>query len=50
MQIFGGRGITQTGMGRFIEHVSRLLTWHAASLLTVSDALSIIERSLSIRF
>lgn len=23
MQIFGGRGITQTGMGRFIEQVSR---------------------------
>ena len=22
VQIFGGRGITQTGMGRFIEHVS----------------------------
>lgn len=24
-QIFGGRGITRTGMGRFIEHVRRLL-------------------------
>ena len=22
VQIFGGRGITKTGMGRFIEHVS----------------------------
>jgi alkylation response protein AidB-like acyl-CoA dehydrogenase len=22
VQIFGGRGITRTGMGRFIEHVS----------------------------
>lgn len=22
VQLFGGRGITQTGMGRFIEHVS----------------------------
>jgi alkylation response protein AidB-like acyl-CoA dehydrogenase len=50
VQIFGGRGITQTGMGRFIEHASGLLAWHAASWLTVSDVLSIIERSLSIRF
>jgi hypothetical protein len=24
VQIFGGRGITQTGMGRFIEHASHL--------------------------
>jgi len=24
VQIFGGRGITQTGMGRLIEHASRL--------------------------
>ena len=23
VQIFGGRGITKTGMGKFIEHVSR---------------------------
>ena len=22
VQIFGGRGITRTGMGRFVEHVS----------------------------
>jgi alkylation response protein AidB-like acyl-CoA dehydrogenase len=29
VQIFGGRGITQTGMGRFIEHASPLLAWHA---------------------
>jgi alkylation response protein AidB-like acyl-CoA dehydrogenase len=25
VQIFGGRGITQTGMGRFIEHASHHL-------------------------
>jgi alkylation response protein AidB-like acyl-CoA dehydrogenase len=25
VQIFGGRGITRTGMGRFIEHVSNRL-------------------------
>ena len=50
VQIFGGRGITQTGMGRLIEHASRLLAWYAALLLTVSNVLSIIERSLSIRF
>jgi alkylation response protein AidB-like acyl-CoA dehydrogenase len=24
VQLFGGRGITQTGMGRFVEHASRL--------------------------
>ena len=23
VQIFGGRGITRTGMGRFVEHVSK---------------------------
>ena len=29
VQIFGGRGITRTGMGRFIEHVSsrHSITW-----------------------
>ena len=25
VQIFGGRGITQSGMGKFIEHVRRIL-------------------------
>lgn len=25
VQIFGGRGITKSGMGRFIEHVGTLL-------------------------
>lgn len=25
VQIFGGRGITKTGMGRFIEHVSPII-------------------------
>ena len=24
VQLFGGRGITQTGMGRFVEHVGRV--------------------------
>jgi hypothetical protein len=47
---FGGRGITQTGMGHFIEPASRLLVWDSVSLLTVSNALSIIEWPLSIRF
>lgn len=28
VQIFGGRGITQTGMGRHIEHVSFQYTSH----------------------
>jgi len=27
VQIFGGRGITQTGMGRFIEHYHRTITF-----------------------
>jgi alkylation response protein AidB-like acyl-CoA dehydrogenase len=33
VQVFGGRGITQTGMGRFVEHVSRfLVVWLRWSL------------------
>lgn len=27
VQIFGGRGITRTGMGRFIEHYHRTITF-----------------------
>jgi hypothetical protein len=27
VQIFGGRGITRTGMGRFIEHAHRTITF-----------------------
>ncbi|TFK87968.1 peroxisomal acyl-CoA-dehydrogenase [Polyporus arcularius HHB13444] len=29
VQIFGGRGITQTGMGRFVEHYHRTVTFDA---------------------
>jgi alkylation response protein AidB-like acyl-CoA dehydrogenase len=29
VQIFGGRGITKTGMGRFIEHYHRTVTFDA---------------------
>ncbi|KAJ2964167.1 hypothetical protein NUW54_g14255 [Trametes sanguinea] len=29
VQIFGGRGITQTGMGKFIEHYHRTVTFDA---------------------
>jgi alkylation response protein AidB-like acyl-CoA dehydrogenase len=29
VQIFGGRGITQTGMGRFIEHYHRTIAFDA---------------------
>lgn len=36
VQIFGGRGITRTGMGRFIEHVSDRHT--LCSLVQVTDA------------
>ncbi|KAJ7773193.1 peroxisomal acyl-CoA-dehydrogenase [Mycena metata] len=47
VQIFGGRGITQTGMGRFIEHASTsfhspssLLTWNSQYHRTIAfDAL-----------
>lgn len=35
VQIFGGRGITRTGMGRFIEHVS-----------VYSDAVYILQTNL----
>jgi alkylation response protein AidB-like acyl-CoA dehydrogenase len=36
VQIFGGRGITRTGMGRFIEHVSD--GFALCSLVQVTDA------------
>ena len=29
VQIFGGRGITQSGMGKFIEHYYRTVTFDA---------------------
>ena len=29
VQIFGGRGITKTGMGRFIEHYHRTIAFDA---------------------
>ncbi len=29
MQIFGGRGITQSGMGKFIEHYHRTIAFDA---------------------
>lgn len=34
VQLFGGRGITRTGMGRFIEHVRlRCLPWFVCVLM-----------------
>ena len=33
VQIFGGRGITKSGMGRFIEHVSRFQLIYALELI-----------------
>ena len=33
VQIFGGRGITRTGMGRFVEHVSNRI----AAVIQVAD-------------
>lgn len=34
VQIFGGRGITQTGMGKFIEHVRSSPTTLPSNLIT----------------
>jgi alkylation response protein AidB-like acyl-CoA dehydrogenase len=39
VQIFGGRGITRTGMGRFIEHYHRTITFD--SLLGGAEGMSI---------
>lgn len=52
VQLFGGRGITQTGMGRFIEHASCLMTLGVLRRLLNCLLLrfSIIGRSLLIRF
>ena len=52
VQLFGGRGITQTGMGRFIEHVSCLMTLGGLRRLLncLLPRFSIIGRSLLIRF
>ena len=36
VQIFGGRGITRTGMGRMVEHVSNRYTLY--SLMRTTDA------------
>jgi len=33
MRLFGGRGITQTGIGRFVEHVGRFLVLRLRCLL-----------------
>jgi alkylation response protein AidB-like acyl-CoA dehydrogenase len=43
VQIFGGRGITRTGMGRFVEHVSKtgFLVFTADQLIQIH---SITER------
>lgn len=42
VQVFGGRGITQTGMGRFIEHVCISLAHHPSRhLLLTADMNSI---------
>lgn len=46
-QIFGGRSLTQGGMGRIIENVSILFT-HPA--MTFSNAYSIDEQLSSMRF
>lgn len=32
-QVFGGRGITKTGMGEKIEHVSQVVTLHTYTVL-----------------
>jgi hypothetical protein len=36
VQVFGGRGITQTGMGRFIEHVGFISPAHCVVVAELS--------------
>ncbi|KAG6917019.1 hypothetical protein DXG01_004284 [Tephrocybe rancida] len=38
--IFGGRGITRSGMGKFIEHVRNTLILHGRSALTLTSQVS----------
>jgi len=47
VQIFGGRGITQTGMGKYIEHVSIPDRLAGYVLINVT---SIIAQSRSMHF
>ena len=47
VQIFGGRGITQTGMGRFIEHVRRYLYFLYSSLVPSSRSDTLPPRIVS---
>ena len=47
VQIFGGRGITRTGMGKYIEHVR--VPFHV-QLIDQTCFQSIIVLSLSMRF
>lgn len=45
VQIFGGRGVTKTGMGRVIEHVRlKLVSSQAKRMFTDFDVLSTTER------
>jgi len=43
VQIFGGRGITQTGMGRFIEHASHLLVLACCAVTELSLLCSVLS-------
>ena len=46
VQIFGGRGITQTGMGRFVEHLSTSSAMFASNMLTTHNHLVPSHRDL----
>jgi alkylation response protein AidB-like acyl-CoA dehydrogenase len=50
VQIFGGRGVTQTGMGRFIEHVRCHLSVQMSSCSLPFVAHSITGQFRLIRF
>lgn len=50
VQIFGGRGITQSGMGKFIEHVRCLSPLKLQSIISELFSPSITVPSLSTRY
>jgi hypothetical protein len=53
VQIFGGRGITRTGMGRFIEHVSssaRAVSFRLEQLIDLMIDSYAVSPHYSVRF
>lgn len=50
VQLFGGRGITQSGMGRFIEHVSPHLLLRILKRVDIEQYFFPVPSSRSVRF